>query len=159
MLMNPSCGPHKIAKALHHAFCETEALEVRINGNKKHNTDVVATEVQTPESTTLPAGETHHTSELHDFATPTQESEAPLSPPVLLDDYSRFDRRASIDTSVIKSDGMRVLLVEDNEINLKLLVAYMRKLKLNHATAINGLEALNSYKEANGRFDVIFMGK
>jgi CheY-like chemotaxis protein len=53
---------------------------------------------------------------------------------------------------------MRVLLVEDNEINMKLLVAYMRKLKLNHATAINGLEALNTYKEANGAFDVIFMG-
>jgi CheY-like chemotaxis protein len=49
--------------------------------------------------------------------------------------------------------------VEDNEINMKLLVAYMRKLKLNHATAINGLEALNTYKEANGCFDVIFMGK
>jgi CheY-like chemotaxis protein len=53
---------------------------------------------------------------------------------------------------------MRILLVEDNEINMKLLVAYMRKLKLNHTTAINGLEALNRYKEANGAFDVIFMG-
>jgi hypothetical protein len=42
---------------------------------------------------------------------------------------------------------------------MKLLVAYMRKLKLNHATAINGLEALNTYKEANGCFDVVFMGK
>jgi hypothetical protein len=54
--------------------------------------------------------------------------------------------------------AMRVLLVEDNEINLKLLVAYMRKLKLDHATAINGLEAFNVYKEAHGQFDVIFMG-
>jgi CheY-like chemotaxis protein len=56
------------------------------------------------------------------------------------------------------SQGMRVLLVEDNEINLKLLVAYMRKLKLDHATACNGLEALNAYKDAQGSFDVIFMG-
>lgn len=54
--------------------------------------------------------------------------------------------------------GLRVLLVEDNEINLKLLVATMRKLKLDHATAINGLEAFNSYKECDGNFDVIFMG-
>jgi hypothetical protein len=68
------------------------------------------------------------------------------------------DRRTSIDTSVIQPGGMRVLLVEDNEINMKLLVAYMRKLKLNHTTAINGLEALNAYKEAQGAFDVIFMG-
>jgi len=57
----------------------------------------------------------------------------------------------------MQPSGMRILLVEDNEINLKLLVAYMRKLKLNHATAINGLEALNTYKEAKGSFDVIFM--
>jgi PleD family two-component response regulator len=65
----------------------------------------------------------------------------------------------AIDTSVVPSTEFRVLLVEDNEINMKLLVAYMRKLKLNHSTAINGLEALNTYKEANGCFDVIFMGK
>ena len=69
-----------------------------------------------------------------------------------------LDRRGSIDTSVVQSTGFRVLLVEDNEINMKLLVACMRKLKLDHATAINGLEALNKYKEANGCFDVIFMG-
>lgn len=53
---------------------------------------------------------------------------------------------------------MRVLLVEDNEINLKLLVATMRKLKLDHVTATNGLEAFNSYKDCDGKFDVIFMG-
>jgi len=54
---------------------------------------------------------------------------------------------------------LRVLLVEDNEINLKLLIATMRKLKLEYATAMNGLEALNTYKESGGKFDVIFMGK
>ena len=78
------------------------------------------------------------------------------------------DRQASLDKKVsggpiVKDpDGMRVLLVEDNEINLKLLVAYMRKLKLNHATACNGLEAVNAYKDAHEEkkhFDVIFMGK
>jgi hypothetical protein len=55
--------------------------------------------------------------------------------------------------------GLRVLLVEDNEINLKLLIATMRKLKLDHATATNGLEAFNSYKECEGKFDVVFMGQ
>jgi PleD family two-component response regulator len=66
------------------------------------------------------------------------------------------------DTPIAKdSEGLQVLLVEDNEINLKLLVAYMRKLNLSHTTACNGLEAVNAYKEAHkeGRhFDVIFMG-
>ncbi|KAH7418494.1 putative sensor protein gacS [Cadophora sp. MPI-SDFR-AT-0126] len=53
--------------------------------------------------------------------------------------------------------ALRVLLVEDNEINLKLLIATMRKLNLDHATAVNGLEAFNSYKDCEGNFDVIFM--
>jgi CheY-like chemotaxis protein len=72
-----------------------------------------------------------------------------------------WDDKVSREQIVKDPDVMRVLLVEDNEINLKLLVAYMRKLKLSHATACNGLEALNSYKEAHNEskhFDVIFMG-
>jgi len=60
--------------------------------------------------------------------------------------------------TIQQEDGLRVLLVEDNEINLKLLIATMRKLKLDHVTATNGLEALNSYKANEGNFDVIFMG-
>jgi CheY-like chemotaxis protein len=154
-------GPHKLAKAFHHVFCESEpdVLEIKINGNEKKTTHVTLPEITPPESIDLPPGEIYQTSETHDFATPTQEMHSPLSPPVI-SDHSIFDRRGSIITEVIKPDGgMRVLLVEDNEINLKLLVAYMRKLKLNHATAINGLEALNAYKEANGQFDVVFMGK
>lgn len=56
-----------------------------------------------------------------------------------------------------QTNDLRVLLVEDNEINLKLLIATMRKLKIAHATATNGLEALNAYKDSRGAFDVIFM--
>ncbi|KAG9234274.1 putative sensor protein gacS, partial [Amylocarpus encephaloides] len=60
-------------------------------------------------------------------------------------------------TETTEPTTLRVLLVEDNEINLKLLVATMRKLKIKHFTATNGLEALNVYKEHHGDFDVIFM--
>jgi hypothetical protein len=154
-------GPHKLAKALHHVFCESEpdALEIKINGTGKKSVHTTLPKITPPESIHLPPGDIYQTSETHDFATPTQEIQSPLSPPVI-SDHSNFDFRGSIATEVMESDdGMRVLLVEDNEINLKLLVAYMRKLKLNHATAINGLEALNAYKEANGQFDVVFMGR
>ncbi|TVY23559.1 Autoinducer 2 sensor kinase/phosphatase [Lachnellula hyalina] len=58
---------------------------------------------------------------------------------------------------VIQPKDLRVLLVEDNEINLKLLIATMRKLGITHSTATNGLEALNTYKNSRGAFDVIFM--
>jgi CheY-like chemotaxis protein len=87
------------------------------------------------------------------------DNSSPAPPQVPSAKPVEVNQSESIDTSIVLSSGFRVLLVEDNEINMKLLVAYMRKLKLNHAAAINGLEALNTYKEANGCFDVIFMGK
>ncbi|KAF2493134.1 hypothetical protein BU16DRAFT_512860 [Lophium mytilinum] len=138
-------GPHKIAKTLHHAFTQSFPPEPT-----QDTTALPTTTPSTiPEPGTLSTGAEFHTPQYHGFATP----KPPLSPP----HPAQIDRRTSIDTSIMQPTGMRILLVEDNEINLKLLVAYMRKLKLNHATAINGLEALNTYKEAKGGFDVIFM--
>lgn len=66
---------------------------------------------------------------------------------------------SKVDAEPSVTEGMRVLLVEDNEINLKLLMTYMRKLKIDYTTATNGLEALEAYKEAKGQFDIVFMGK
>ncbi|KAI0202290.1 hypothetical protein F4808DRAFT_71649 [Astrocystis sublimbata] len=54
----------------------------------------------------------------------------------------------------------RVLLVDDNAINLKLLTTFVKKFKLFHAEAINGLEAVNKFKEASkdgAPFDVVLM--
>ena len=42
-----------------------------------------------------------------------------------------------------------VLLVDDNDVNLKLLVAFVRKAKLSYETAHDGLQALELYKEAS----------
>jgi hypothetical protein len=120
------------------------------------------------------------TSATHDFAptsTPkdTLSPETPLSPPrTPITDPLTINTGTNGGTNGItepappveekpeekaeENPGLRVLLVEDNEINLKLLIATMRKLKLDHATATNGLEAFNSYKERQGKFDVVFMG-
>ncbi|POS73987.1 histidine kinase, partial [Diaporthe helianthi] len=46
---------------------------------------------------------------------------------------------------------VRVLLVEDNPINLKILSAVMRKLGIKFHTATNGQEAVDAYKEDPGR--------
>ncbi|KAI1371942.1 hypothetical protein F4677DRAFT_434090 [Hypoxylon crocopeplum] len=51
----------------------------------------------------------------------------------------------------------RVLLVDDNAINLKLLVTFMTKIKLPYAEAMNGLEAVTKYKEAEEPFDFVLM--
>ena len=153
-------GPHKIARALHDALASqnlAESSTSKTNGN--HIPDILTPSpaIQQPNEPIIPLIPDTKTQEISDIVSPAPETPVPANP-AHFTLPSNFDRRTSIDTSIIKSDGLRVLLVEDNEINLKLLVAYMRKLKLNHSTAINGLEALNTYKEANGRFDVIFMG-
>ncbi|KAI1270290.1 hypothetical protein F5Y18DRAFT_367822 [Xylariaceae sp. FL1019] len=51
----------------------------------------------------------------------------------------------------------RVLLVDDNAINLKLLMTFMKKIQLPYAEAINGLQAFNKFKEADERFNVVLM--
>jgi signal transduction histidine kinase/FixJ family two-component response regulator len=52
---------------------------------------------------------------------------------------------------------MTVLLVEDNDVNLQILIAYMKKEGYQYATARNGLEALNIFKASPGRFGVVVM--
>ncbi|KAF4982203.1 hypothetical protein FZEAL_2087 [Fusarium zealandicum] len=49
------------------------------------------------------------------------------------------------------------LLVDDNPINLKILAAYMKKLKQPYQTATNGLEALTTYEVDPGRYICILM--
>ncbi|QSZ37836.1 hypothetical protein DSL72_008936 [Monilinia vaccinii-corymbosi] len=56
-----------------------------------------------------------------------------------------------------KSARRVVLLVEDNIINLKILVHSMKKLKEEHDTACNGLEAFEKYRKAPGTFKIIIM--
>jgi hypothetical protein len=54
----------------------------------------------------------------------------------------------------------RMLCVDDNFINLKLLEAYLQKLGFTAITSAgDGLEALNFVMSSDAQFDIIFMGK
>ncbi|TVY79648.1 Peroxide stress-activated histidine kinase mak2 [Fusarium oxysporum f. sp. cubense] len=46
----------------------------------------------------------------------------------------------------------RILLVEDNHINLKILAAYMKKLQIRYDKAVNGKEAVEKYTQPPGDF-------
>ncbi|KAF3480092.1 response regulator mcs4 [Arthroderma uncinatum] len=63
----------------------------------------------------------------------------------------------SLPTSLL--DGaippINVLIVEDNTINLKLLEAFMKRLKVRWQTAMNGREAVNKWRE--GGFHLVLM--
>jgi hypothetical protein len=156
-----------LAKILHQAFCQPQA-------RSSTSEETVETPVLLTPPTPIETQSLSPTSETHDFApiAPLQTISLPHIEPILIPKTAE-ERKEEISevrepptpvtastpiVTVHQEDGMRVLLVEDNEINLKLLVATMRKLKLDHVTATNGLEALNSYKDCGGKFDVIFMG-
>ncbi|KAM0083808.1 hypothetical protein ACKRZS_004014 [Fusarium odoratissimum] len=55
------------------------------------------------------------------------------------------------------SKAPKILLVEDNHINLKILAAYMKKLLLNYDTAVNGKEAVEKYIKAPQDFVCILL--
>ncbi|RAL10686.1 hybrid sensor histidine kinase/response regulator [Aspergillus homomorphus CBS 101889] len=52
---------------------------------------------------------------------------------------------------------VHVLIVDDNDINLKILATFIRKLGCSYDTASNGLIALNTYKSASRRHDIVLM--
>lgn len=56
-----------------------------------------------------------------------------------------------------ESTGKTFLLVDDNPINLKMLVMFMKKLKLQYSTASNGQEAVTKYKENPASYKCVFM--
>lgn len=65
----------------------------------------------------------------------------------------------SIDAKELESTGPSVLLVDDNNLNLQLLVAYVKREGWHYMTAENGLEALETYKMYPGRFAAVLTGK
>ncbi|EAW09112.1 putative sensor histidine kinase/response regulator [Aspergillus clavatus NRRL 1] len=64
-----------------------------------------------------------------------------------------------VEVSTVEAAKTRpsVLLVDDNDVNLKLLVAFMKKAKFPYLTASNGLEALEVYKAHFPQVPVVLM--
>ena len=72
----------------------------------------------------------------------------------------RFKVAPEVMVSVFEVEQPRILCVDDNPINLKVLRAYLKKLdKRNVSFAENGLEALKAVESSGTLFDLIFMGK
>jgi hypothetical protein len=169
-------GPHKLAKILHNAFC-VDSISFTIFDSNAQPPPPQRTLSDLASPISGPPAQSPPTSEHLDFATtstprdtlspatPLSPPKTPVAQPLTLPTNTITTQPTTTSTTEEKTEekaedkqGLRVLLVEDNEINLKLLIATMRKLKLEHATATNGLEAFNSYKEKHGKFDVVFMG-
>ncbi|RBR19554.1 uncharacterized protein FIESC28_05549 [Fusarium coffeatum] len=62
---------------------------------------------------------------------------------------------AGQESSDTDNHAPRMLLVEDNHINLKILIAYMKKLQIRYDKAINGKEAVEKYTQSPRDFACI----
>lgn len=172
-------GPHKIGTALHEVFCGKVGemwFPIREQPEKFEDLDTsahISPTLQFPTRRRVKiscAVDNSCTMEmeagppLEGNAQPseTETGTVPPPPPLPLDKPVAEPLRQPEDEKAVPTDKYRIrraLLVEDNEINLKLLVIYMKKLNIDHVTAVNGLEALNSYESERGQFDIIFMGR
>ncbi|KAL2825711.1 hypothetical protein BJY01DRAFT_230069 [Aspergillus pseudoustus] len=76
------------------------------------------------------------------------------SPPAVRQSVSEYLPLSSEGHS---GESLHVLIVDDNDINLKVLSTFLRKIGCTFETASDGLSALQIYKQATRRFDYVLM--
>ena len=173
------CGPQKLAKAIHRCLRRLQQLQedseksiasarvrnqIRDNlGAPSSQTDANYAHVRTGKANRqneAPNAEASLDTELQQPEVP--QSRASSGPPPD-HEVNRRPRLTSLDknysTSSVNASGSEVpadatdkspiLLVDDNEINLKLLVTFMQKAKYSYECATDGLQALEAYKRAS----------
>lgn len=153
----PSCGPRKLARTL--LQCQKRAQKAE---SERHITrSMTALGLHQHQLLAPPGALTEEQRSISDSITVQSPSTAEQtvttffggpSPPPLLPFSSTITPPQSITPS---SPGPadageyfnpRVLLVDDNAINLKLLVVFAKRQSLRYTEAVNGLEAFETYK-------------
>jgi len=67
------------------------------------------------------------------------------------------DTRDILDAEIQFNHDLKILIVEDNEINQKLLSMMLKRLGLESDIKSNGLECVSFLKETSAKYDIIFM--
>lgn len=117
-------GPVKLAKALNHSL-------------RPSSSAVDMTKEPLPES-------------LNGHSRSADNNDGPGSPPKADSPHSKRASVSSMST-VTAPDCPRILLVDDNDINLKIMVTYMRKLQCSFEVATDGLQAYDKYRDTAER--------
>ena len=147
-------GPQKLAKVLQRCLQRSKKLE-KLDRNSENNSpkgvtpfvhkdeEIEAIE-ETPQPTRRPSKESAHPNNEVTFLRPgpTHRQTAP-SPSV---GQTPTRPRHQSTPSDEGPRGARVLVVDDNDINLQLLIAFVRKAKLSFESASDGLQAVEAYK-------------
>lgn len=148
------CGPHKLAKAF--AFCLGDASYPSINhGSRSSPLGATYKDLVSPQSlfkvspdSSLYRGEQH----LREEYFPSSAASPPRTP-------FRASESLALAADANKAERQKpvLLLVEDNEINLKLLETFTKKNNYEYGTAENGLLALQAFQNARHPYDIVFM--
>ncbi|KAL5003041.1 hypothetical protein BDV10DRAFT_180734 [Aspergillus recurvatus] len=87
---------------------------------------------------------------------PTLARNPPIQPSVL--EQSTVELTSHGTTEPVRiHENLQLLIVDDNAINLKILATFAAKIGCTYDTATDGLIALNKYKNASRRYDLILM--
>lgn len=139
------CGPHKLARFLQKCFDKDGTTS---------DLDPIAPLNPNPEYPSAPAENAippeHHTHDNDKPPTPNTSN----SPP------EKVDPLPPTETTTPEPRKPRVLVVEDNKINLNLMLAFLKKQRLvTLDSAENGQLAVNAVDQLKENYDIIFMGK
>jgi CheY-like chemotaxis protein len=154
MLTNFRASPRKVANIFHEAFCDDE-LDTSLASPSTPISIELDSSARTSKTKLAPPP-THSTIQTAKVTTPrpfTHRMKSFLTKPTPLLAEDSID---SIDTPPTPEQG-KILLVEDNRINLKILSQYMGKLSEQYVLATNGREALEAYTSSKEPIDLILM--
>lgn len=138
------CGPHKLAKTL--KLCSSNQQIKRESAGEQESLSI------------RPA----RSSPKVDFMSPEQYTRPLKLPEVRVAQISSPSPATLSPTQTNPNQidtTQTVLIVDDNDINVRILVAYMKKLAYDYVVARNGLEALNAFKAEPVKFKLILMGE
>ncbi|KAI5208588.1 hypothetical protein E4T39_01362 [Aureobasidium subglaciale] len=146
-------GPRKMSRALAAALKSTKqadyVAENKTLGPRSSSPSVVTDQTKPPAVSSNSDPPPTYTESKPSV---TIDTSAAPSPPVSPQKSQVTEVNCSKD-----SEFLKVLLVEDNSINMKLLVATMRKLKRPYTCAANGLEAVTAYASSPASYALVLM--
>lgn len=172
------CGPKKLAKSLETCLKRQARRAVRVatpggelpipsphQGLNNQASPPARNKVNAPLKTQsmdgIAAIQAHSKPAEHVDVPPVDSSSSTSAPTIPLTPDSNPTPTEKINPhphTQTEGESTIVLLVDDNDINMSLLVAFMKKLRLDYLTVRNGQEALDRFKKHPHQIRVVLMG-
>ncbi|KAG9685645.1 hypothetical protein KCU69_g11065, partial [Aureobasidium melanogenum] len=151
IFINQPFGPRKMSRAL------TAALKSRIQSQSTPEDQTLGAVASSPSVLHILTKPANLGTNIDPPPTYTESKPGASNPSTPISPQKISSPAVSEVTNDLDSNLRKVLLVEDNSINMKLLVATMRKLKRPYTCAGNGLEAVTAYASAPASYALILM--